>query len=365
FLSGCPSAPPPPAVLLKPANAVHPAEFSGIARVRELSDGRLIVLDSAERKLFVVSFTTGDVAPLGRVGDGPEEYRFPIGLFALPGDSTVVTDGQTRRLIIFRGDRPAATVPAEAPVMDAVKGFIIGADPAGNIAKAFRPRGLGRPTDQGDSIIIARYSRAEGRGDTLARMRSGFGGAPGSANENTPAAARAAGPIPDRQYMYAPVIGDQAIGFPDGWIAVARMEPYRVDWIDPLGKMFRGPPIPVSVTPLNDNEKRFYLARMAKLDGKPAGNLEDIKDWRSAIPPFWGFYNAALYQAPGGSLLIARAPTAALPTPTYDLVNRRGAYLGQLVLPVGQRVAGFGARSIYVVVVDTDGLETLQRHPWP
>lgn len=146
---------------------------------------------------------------------------------------------------------------------------------------------------------------------------------------------------------------------------MARMDPYRVDWIDPTGRVHRGPSIPAARTPLDDREKRFYLERMARLDGKPAGNPDDIKDWRPAIPPFWGFYNASLHQAPGGRLLITRAPTAALPSPTYDLVDRTGAYLGQLVLREGQRVVGFGTRSIYTVVADDDGVESLRRHPWP
>jgi hypothetical protein len=350
---------------LKPANIVHPAEFSGIARLRELTDGRLIVLDSVERKLFLVNFGTGASVPLGRVGDGPEEYRRPDGLFALPGDSTMVSDAQTRRLIFFRGDRPAGTLSPESAVMKAVSGFIIGVDPAGHVTKAFLPTHLGRAVDQGDSIIIARFARADGRGDTVARMRSGFGGPAGSSTRTTPMSERAAGPAASREYMRAPVIGDQALGFTDGWIAVARMDPYRVDWIEPTGRVHRGPLLPAARTPLDDKEKRFYLDRMARLDGKPAGNPEDIKDWKLAIPPFWGFFNASLQQAPGGRLLITRALTAALPTPTYDLVDRSGAYLGQLVLPAGQRVVGFGARSIYTVAVDGDGLETLRRHAWP
>ena len=355
----------PQTIRLKPTNSVHPAEFSGVARVRELEDGRLIVLDSMEHKLYLVDFRLGTSTPFGRVGDGPEEYRWPNGLFALPGDSTVVTDARTRRLIFFHGEHPAATIPATAPVMNAVEGFIIGADRAGYIDVAFLPRGLGRARDQGDSILIARFARANGRGDTLTRMRSGFGGPPGSATKATPLAVRAAGPPDQRQYMRAPVIGDEAIGFPDGWIAVARMEPYRVDWIDPAGMLHRGRPIPVPVTPLDDKEKRFYLARVAKLDGKPAGNPEDIRDWRPAIPPFWGFYIDAPHQVPGGIFMIRRAPTVVRPTPTYDFVDRSGAYLGQLVLPAGESVVGFCARSVYVVVVDSDGLESLRRHPWP
>jgi hypothetical protein len=355
----------PPRIHPKPPNAVHPAEFSGIARLRELADGRLIILDSVENKLLLVDFRTGTSAPLSRVGDGPEEYRRPNGLFALPGDTTIVTDEHTRRLIFFRGDRPAGTLSAESPVMKAVTGFIIGADQAGRVTKAFLPTHLGRAVDQGDSILIARFARANGRGDTVARMRSGFGGPPGSATRSTPPFESAAGPPATREYMMAPVIGDQALGFTDGWIAVARMDPYRVDWIDPTGRVHRGTPLPVARTPLDDKEKRFYLERMARLDGKPAGNPEDIKDWKPAIPPFWGYFNASLQQAPGGRLLITRAVTAALPTPTYDLVDRTGAYLGQLVLPSGQRVVGFGTRSIYTVAVDGDGLETLRRHAWP
>jgi hypothetical protein len=355
----------PTSIRLKPADATLRATFSGIERVRELADGRLIVLDSSEKKLYLVNFRTNASMLFGRVGDGPEEYRRPNGLFALPGDTTVVTDAQSRRLILFRGDRPAATIAAEAPVMTVSDGFIIGADPAGRIIRAFLPRGLGRPVDQGDSILIARFSRINGRGDTIARMRSGFGGPPGSSTKATPDFEGAAGPPTQRQYMFAPVIGDQAIGFPDGWIAVARMEPYRVDWIDPSGKPHRGAPLPVPLTPLDDQEKRFYLMRMAKTDGKPAGNPKDIKDWRPAIPPFWGFFDAALRQAPGGNLLITRAPTRALPTPTYDLVDRNGSYVGQVVLAEGQAVVGFGSHSIYLVVVDADGVESLQRHPWP
>lgn len=353
-----------PQLRLKPASATHPEEFSGIERIRELADGRVIALDSAEPKLYLVDFRAGTAAQLGRVGDGPEEYRWPNGLFALGGDSTLVSDARTRRLILLHQGRPVSTTPASAPVMTSSDGFILGAG-GGYIMRGFTPTGLGRAVDQGDSLIVARFSRQTGRGDTLARMRSGFGGLPGSATRSTPMAEAAAGPVARRQYMAAPVIGDQAFGFPDGWVAVARMEPYRVDWITPTGEVRRGPPINAPLAPLNDKEKRFYLARAAARDGQPAGEPADIKDWRPAIPPFWGFFNAALYPAPQGHLVIARAPTVALPTPTYDWVDRSGAFRGQLVLAANESVVGFGAQSIYVVARQTDGTEQLRRHPWP
>jgi hypothetical protein len=354
-----------PSMRLKPASATHPADFSGIARIRELADGRVAALDSTERKLYLVDFQAGRAVQLGRVGDGPEEYRRPIGLFALPGDSTMIFDAQTRRLVILHRERPVATVSASAPVMINTEGFILGAGPGGALFRAFPPTGLGRAVDQGDSLFLVRVSRSRSGVDTLARMRSGFGGPPGSATKATPEAVFEDQPTMQRQYMMAPGIGDQATSFPDGWVAVARMDPYRVDWITPSGQIQRGPPLNVPLTILNDREKRFYLSRLAAIDGKPAGKPEDIKDWKASIPPFWGFYNASLYPTAQGHVLIARAPTTALPTPTYDWVDRTGAYRGQLILAAAERVVGFGPRSIYVVSVDDDGLEQLRRHPWP
>ena len=40
-------------------------------------------------------------------------------------------------------------------------------------------------------------------------------------------------------------------------------------------------------------------------------------------------------------------------------------YSGMLVLPEGQRLAGFGAASAYSVVTDDDGIQRIRRHPWP
>jgi hypothetical protein len=39
--------------------------------------------------------------------------------------------------------------------------------------------------------------------------------------------------------------------------------------------------------------------------------------------------------------------------------------VASLELPADQHIVGFGARSIYVIVTDDDGLQHLQRHPWP
>lgn len=348
---------------LNAASATHPAEFSGIAMIRELRDGRVIVLDTTEKRLLAADFRNGTVTPLGRTGDGPEEYRRPNALFPLTGDSTLLTDAMARRWILFAGDRPVATVGGQSPLM-ANGATVRGVDSAGRVVTSFLPTDLGRAIDQGDSLYLARFSRMSARGDTVTRLRSGFGGPPGSATQATPRMERRYVPGPKRQFMLAPLVGDQALAFADGWIAVARVEPYRVDWIDPAGAMHRGNPLPRGATVLDDREKRFYLERLAARDGRPAGPPEDITNWRATIPPFWGF-SSSLFAAPDGMLVIARAATSKAPNPTYDFVDRRSAHRGQLSLKANERIVGFGARSIYLSVADDDGIERLRRHSWP
>ena len=348
---------------LNPVSATHPAEFSSIAMIRELGDGRVIVLDTTEKRLLVADFRDGTVKPLGRTGDGPEEYRRPNALFPLPNDSTLLTDASARRWILFAGDHPVGTVGGQSPLM-AGGGTVRGADVAGRVVMSFLPRDLGRAVDQGDSLYLVRLSRTSARGDTVARLRSGYGGPPGSSTKATPTSAPRYKPGPRREFMLAPLVGDQALAFADGWIAVARMEPYRVDWIDTAGGMHRGNPLQGGATVLDDREKQFYLERMSARDGKPAGPPSDIKAWMATIPPFWGF-NSSLFAAPDGVLVIARAPTSELPNPTYDLVDRRGVLRERLSLRATERIVGFGARSVYLSTVDSDGIERLRRHTWP
>lgn len=359
----------PAALTLKPASGVVPGEFTSIGMIRELANGRVIVLDTGQKKVLLADFRTGTVAPVSRVGEGPQEYRYPAVLFPLPGDSSLIVDLQLRRWILLAGERPVVTVPPQSLVLagEGWEGRVRGAGPDGRVVMIFTPRIPERAIDQGDSLYLVRVSRTTGRGDTLTRLRSPFGGPPGSATKNTPefsAAMPPARPGAQRHYMMAPPISDQAIVFPDGWVAVARVAPYRVDWIDNSGKVRRGAPVAVSITTLDDREKRAYLSRLSKLDGNPAGEPSDIKEWLPAIPPFWGL-TTSLFTVPDGQLLIARSPTAALPNPTYDLVDRSGGYRGQLSLQPDERIVGFGANSVYVSVADADGIEKLRRHPWP
>ena len=61
---------------------------------------------------------------------------------------------------------------------------------------------------------------------------------------------------------------------------------------------------------------------------------------------------------------VRRTPAIDEP-PVYDLIGTSGTIIGRCAVPVGARVAGFGKGTVYVVRVDDDGLERLERHASP
>ncbi len=70
----------------------YPEGFGLVQQVRELADGRVFIADPLGQVLLVADMTSGKADTLGSVGQGPEEYRQPDAVYALPGDSTLLVD---------------------------------------------------------------------------------------------------------------------------------------------------------------------------------------------------------------------------------------------------------------------------------
>ena len=64
--------------------------FSQIVGVRELKDGRVVVADLKDKVVQLVDLKSGVASKIGREGSGPGEYALPVGLFALPADTTLI-----------------------------------------------------------------------------------------------------------------------------------------------------------------------------------------------------------------------------------------------------------------------------------
>jgi len=165
----------PRTIELPPPDATLAAEFTLVTSVRELSDGRLLIVDASEKKLLVANWSNGSATQLGRNGSGPEEYLQPSTLFALDGDSTLLPDSRNGRWLLLSGASIVTTIGPDAPAIRSGARLPLGADDQGNVIltrpmgpAATGPIGLGRR----DSVLLVRAARATGRADTVAVLRA-------------------------------------------------------------------------------------------------------------------------------------------------------------------------------------------------
>jgi hypothetical protein len=197
-----------------------------------------------------------------------------------------------------------------------------------------------------DSASIVLVDRATGKADTVTDVALEGRRLPPSR-----------GTVSGRQvtrYTKVPLrSSEEPLLFSDGWVAVTRIDPYRVDWRAPDGKWTLGRPLLARPVRLTAAEKAAYLKR------KPG--FRNATDWPSEMPPFET--PVTLLASPDGRILVKRLPTLAEPGTRYDVIDRAGNRVTQIVLPANEHILGFGARSVYIVVTDDDGIQRLRRHP--
>jgi len=344
----------PAPVSLAPPVARLAEEFGRINSVRELADGRVLIADnSSDSRLVVANLASGVVTEVGRAGNGPREYQYPLQrLIPLPADSTLVTSGaRPPRWVLMAGAEIVESVPMDSRAFLAASNAV-GADAAGNvlanrISGTFKHEGPYSLTKY--SAVLA--NRQTGRVDTVATMRG--------SEMSTRRTGTASQPfwISTEANFSTP---EQSMLFLDGWIATVRVDPYHVDWRSPDGRVIGGPDLGWAPPTVDDREKRAYEARIARRFGRTFDHGKD--PWAATVPPI---RPSPLIAAPDGTVWIARAQWSGAEDTNYDVVDRKGILIRRIRMPEHQRVVGFGKGAIYVAAIDDDGIERLQKHPWP
>ncbi|HEX6314779.1 MAG TPA: hypothetical protein VFZ73_07965, partial [Gemmatimonadaceae bacterium] len=233
--------------------------LSSIAGVRELSNGRVIILDSRERTVWVTDPGLRQATRIGREGQGPQEYTRPTALVALPGDTTWVVDpGNNRNLVLgptgaIVGTQLQITIkPSEGVTYSSTAR---GVDRQGRMFVAL-PLGLidRGPNDKGDTPIL-RYDRSTNRFDTVATFND-----PTRLNAGSPRRVGGTGGVGFGASGGRAFAGrDEWAVASDGAIALVRWKPYRVDWRLPDGNTITGPEIAYAPVRVGDAEKQEYL----------------------------------------------------------------------------------------------------------
>lgn len=176
--------------------------------------------------------------------------------------------------------------------------------------------------------------------------------------------------------------GDAWAADPSGRIAIVRAKDYHVEWIDPSGAKITGPAVawqPIEVTERDKTEyTRTFLANSG-IGGKggpggaPGGLIatppemmapkevaalaENTAFAKTKAP----FTEARPLIGPEGTLWVERSMPRGSPS-RWDVFDGQGRLTTQVELPVGRRLVGLGKASVYLVSVDADGVERLERH---
>lgn len=348
-------------VSLSSPTAEFPEPFSSISGLRELSDGRVLVSDRLEKAVRILDFGTGDMQEIGRVGGGPGEYQMPGALLALAADSTMLVDFGNMRLTRIAPDGQLL----QSTSMQQTDRFInpTGSDVLGRLY--FDDLGSFRagPGELPEEAAVLRWDLAADRFDTVSymprpevRMRSsgGGGGARFSMGRMSPLQARDAWSVA-----------------PDGWLALARAEPYHVEWIQPSGEQVTGPNVTYEPVEVTDEDKEAFGNRtmtgvMVTAGGEGSGSRtiripppdSDDLEWPEVKP---AFLPSGISVAPDGAAWVRRYVSHGEPE-LYDVFDRSGNRIKQVVLPPGRRLEGFGDGCVYLVRVDEDDLQWVEKY---
>ena len=357
-------AQPPRRVALPAHNARLDVAFTVVTSVRELSDGRLLVTDPQDLQLVVADFRSGDTKQISRRGQGPGEYRMAAPLYRLGGDSSMMADPLGRRILLLDGDKIVVTIAADNPIIRDTRGFVRYADRLGHVTSVKSPdppNGESRSTVR-DSSTVLRLHRTTGKVDTITKImdrpavRTVMRNDKGEVSASSFRALRLS-------------LGEQYIMHSDGWIAVVRLNPFRIDRRSPEGKWTLGAPLPVPVIRMTEKEKAASRARTAASQAAnpsstplPPQLQTPDDEWPDVMPPY---LQGEMTFSPDGDILFRRQPSADFPGVAYYVVDRRGRLLGMLEVKDNERIIGAGARSLYVVETDADDLKYIRRHPWP
>ena len=351
----------------EPATA-HGEPFSLIGGIRELDDGRVLVSDALEEKLYVLDAELTGAETISRKGQGPDEYRQPDGLFAWPGDSTLMVDlGNGRMTVIGSQYGFGRTIPI---IQQEDMGLQIimpeGVDGGGYVY--YQPRGDGMIADSAD---IVRWQPDEGgTPEPMARIKLP------DVTETTSGGAN------DMRQEVRPVPLSPQDGWsvgPDGAVAVVRSADYHVDWVRPDGSAVSGSPVayePVSVKEADkeawteelaangmmmmvSNENGAMNASMRRGGGRTPA--VDRFEWPALKPPF---DPGSVRVDPLGYVWVERYVPAG-EAPVLDVFDGEGNRVASVAIPVRSSLRAFGDGTLYLTRRDDLGFQWLERYERP
>jgi hypothetical protein len=353
-----------PAFTLGAPNATIKEAFSRVLGVAELTDKRMLVVDFKDGIIYTGDFANGSRAQLGRNGSGPNEYTWVAGVARRLGDTLYIIDGANWRYLRVDGTgKLAGTVPFPAK------------------AREFgSPRGidaLGRFYWTGGVVSMDPVTGPK-RNQRLKVMRWDL------VADSTVAVPDFADHAPEmHDHKFFPYAErDSGVVDAKGRVGIVVARDYHLRWIENGKVVFDGPPIPFQRIAVNARERDAFRAE--KEAQGPAGGIQvrgassdtgssssarrsmlsydPDRMFPSVMPPF--VENGARL-SPRGDIWIERSRAPSDPAPRFDVLGVDGTLRATVQFPASTQLAALDRNGIYLLRIDGDGLQTLERHAWP
>lgn len=332
-------------------------DFDGQPRLVEFADGSTLIADRRARSVTAVARDFRTTRQLGRIGSGPGEFQGVAFICRVAPDSALVVDPVSRKWLIatsrsLRDERSAATWPASA-----LTGSMLGCDYKGGVAfarairtspKVKRLLGPIAGAEFADSVGVVLASRSSPDTIRLPPMRGRIAG-----GDVVPADL---GGI--RHFLFDPFsVADQALLFPDGWLALVSVDPYRVRWWNPTGGWIVGPALP---HPRERPSNRQKERALREIFGDVGLSISQVPRWTDRIPPF---RDTPLMINRDGTLIVERFPLDSVHM-EYDIIDRRGQRIRTVRLAGNERLLHVGQQFAYFSRSNEDGLFQVGRRRW-
>ena len=339
--------------------------FSFVRGVRELSNGQLLIVDWIENRVVIADLTNNTVRRLMREGAGPQEVRLPSGLVRLRGDTTLLyDDGNNRSHVLGADGRSVRTILADVPG----RGGLRGVDATGAFLYAIPAWSEGPKALPNDSVQIVRWDPwARGEPQVTAVVQGTR-----YRKDRSPA-------LQPRLPMVGYASQDSWVVAPNGALVIVRATPYHLE----IHMAGRPPIVGPSYTSTTravtmDDKKRFIrefsagspvsgrgpnggMGRAPQITEAEVTRMTGTAEWAERFPPF----DASTVISGADGRIWVGAPLLPGASPRYDVFDQTGKRVMQVELRAGRRIVHVGAKGIYAVADDADGVQTIERYRVP
>lgn len=306
--------------------------FGGVASVRELANGDVLVSDPEGGTVWRVA---PDGARTNAVRSG--SVGAPGRLYAFGGDATLVFNRRDTRFVVLRdgtvSDAPASLTPPPGPMRIGMSNDLYVADAQGRL---YWLDGVRDATSQ----LMRR--NADGSSTALASLR------------NPPMKQVREGAIGYSMSLPFAPVDDWALGA-DGSLVVVRAEPYHVErWPSDGGASVRGATRAVTPVPVTAADREANRQSQAK--SMASINISGVNTSMMALPDDaypthkGPFARDAARVAPDGVVYVHRTMPADATQQLIDVFGSDGNWRETLALPARARIVSVGAHAAYVTV---------------